>query len=172
MAIVFELVANCGGDEIAAQEFAENIAKRLKDVHIGNHRISMHQPHSYKIRDKNTQAILVSIIPKQVGYRVGLDQEDYRIPLTSSELTELGNVLYDFIREIPSYRVALVGWDVDWTVCYEELKSERSEELDDGDIDGLIVANDLLFDLPGKEHFVPFDAEHSWIPYEGTKAIE
>src|SRR5215212_6577483 len=119
MALVFELVVNCGPSERSAREFAETIAKRLGDVQVGNYGISLHQPLLDKVQDNDSQTYLVSIVPKNVGYGVGLDKGGARIPLTSSELTDLGNKLYDFIRGIPKYSVANVGWDIEWRVCYE-----------------------------------------------------
>jgi hypothetical protein len=80
MAMVFELVANSDSDELSAQLFLQNIAKRLTDVRVRDYCIKIHQPVSDRVDDKNTQAIVVSIIPKNVGYGVGLDQDRYRIP--------------------------------------------------------------------------------------------
>ncbi len=172
MAIVFELVAYFGADLKAAQDFSKHISEKSFEIQVEEHTIGIHRPILNRIQEKGGDAYQVSIIPKRVGYAVSLDQQLPRIPLTSSELSELGNNLYDLIRDAPGYQIAVVGWDIEHLASYQELKNEWSEELAEGVLDGLVLSSELKSVLPGANHFEPFDSKHFWIPYGGTRTLE
>lgn len=53
----------------------------------------------------------------------------------------------------------------------EELNADWTTEIQNGSFAGLVVRTDLISRLPQSSHFVPFDDEHLWIPYTGSKAF-
>ncbi len=65
----------------------------------------------------------------------------------------------------------MVDWDADRLIGVEELIEEFSEDVVDGNLDGLVVSHNVRELFPKSDHFVPFDDEHDWIPYKGTRAF-
>ena len=113
----------------------------------------------------------MSVIPANVGCRVALDESDGRIPLNDSQLSRIGKHLYDLLRGAPNYQLAMVGWDVDFLLDVDELKSNWASEISDGSFDGLVVNKALLNRFPASEYFTDFDDEHVWLPYTGSEAM-
>jgi hypothetical protein len=98
MAIAFELSANFGSDEIAATQLCQAIKRNYQALDIDSHQIDLHEPLVLQFHDlAKQQSFSVSILPKAVGYGVGLDHGQPRIPLNSSQLSELGRRLYNFL---------------------------------------------------------------------------
>jgi hypothetical protein len=172
MAIAFELSANFGSDEAAATQFCQAIKRNYQTLDIDGHQIDLHEPLVLQFHDLAKQpSFSVSILPKAVGYGVGLDHRQPRIPLNSSQLSELGRRLYNLLKGINGYQVALVGWDSDW-INLAELREEWAEDIIGGQLTGLVVTRNMRSQLPNSEHFVPFDDDHDWIPYQGSQAVK
>jgi hypothetical protein len=167
MAVVFELSVHFGPDRAAADRFIAQIQQRYRSGTIGPHTIALHPP-LLDARSSKTN-IEVSIIPIGVGLAVALDRDHPRLDLTTAELTQLGQQLYDLLRGLDGYEVAMVGWDTD-RFTRLELQTDYQEELLDGTMTGLVVARDQLASITTSQHFVPFDAYADWIPYRGTTA--
>ena len=79
--------------------------------------------------------------------------------------------MYELIKGTSGYKVALIGWDVDYQIVIKELIEEWAEEIIDGSIYGLVVSHEARSLLPQCEYFAPFDDDHDWISYQGTNAI-
>jgi hypothetical protein len=86
--------------------------------------------------------------------------------LTAAELTELGAGLYQLLRQLTDYRVAQVGWDPERLVDLTELEQEWADEIAAGQMDGLVLAEDMRHHL-GTDAFEPFAVGFIWIPYRG-----
>jgi hypothetical protein len=168
MAVVFELSVHFGPDRVAADRFIAQIKQRYRSFPIGSHTIALHPP---LLNARDATNIEVSIIPIGVGLAVALDRDHARLDLTTAELTELGQHLYDLLRGLDSYEVAMVGWDTD-RFTRLELQTDYQEELLDGTMTGIVVARDQLANITTSQHFVPFDAYADWIPYTGTTALQ
>jgi hypothetical protein len=172
MAIAFELSVNFGPGFVGAKQFCQEIKRNYQTLDIEGHQIDLHEPLILQFHDLAKQpSFSVSMLPKAVGYGVALDHRRPRIPLNSSQLSELGRRLYDLLKGINGYQVALVGWDSDW-INLAELREEWAEDIVDGRLTGLVVARNVRPQLTNSEYFVPFDDNHDWIPYQGSKAVE
>ena len=168
MAIVFELSANFGSDEDAAKRFCVEVKRNYQTLDVMGHQINLHDPLISGFQDYTGQpSFEVSIIPMATGYGVALDQKNQRIHLDASELLELGRKLYDLLRDVDGYQVALVGWDIDW-INLAELREDWKEEIITGQFDGLVIAHNVRQHLPQSNHFVSFDDQHDWIPDKGS----
>jgi hypothetical protein len=168
MAIAFELVINYGCDHAVVGN-----ASRLVAVHppltAGPHHVRLHEPLTNTVRDAAGEPYLeMSTIPAQVGFGVGLDGRQPRLPLTAEELSQLGNGLYSVLATLTGYRAARVGWDPEAFVDPLELRQEWAEELAAGALPGLVLADDLQLGVP-VHGFVPFADGFKWIPYEGEQ---
>jgi hypothetical protein len=166
MAVVFELSVHFGPERAAADRFIAQIKQRYRSFPIGTHTIALHPP---LLNIRSAPNIEVSIIPIGIGMGVAMDRDHPHLDLTTDELTRLGHQLYDLLRGLDGYKVAMVGWDTDRFTCLE-LQTDYQAELLDGTMTGVVVARDQLASLTTSQHFVPFDAYADWIPYAGTTA--
>jgi hypothetical protein len=123
MAIAFELVADFGGDNQSADDCCRWLGARIAPVGIGSHEIQIHPPFVSGYPYEQPTRFQVSVVPAQVGYSVALDDTDDRIPLSAEQLSLLGDGLYDMLRGAPHYELAMVGWDVDFLLDIDELKT-------------------------------------------------
>jgi hypothetical protein len=168
MAVVFALSVHFGSNRDAAQRFIAQIQPRYQAFQIGPHRIELHPPSQSALPDASgVTNIEVSIIPIAVGLAVSIDGRRPRLDLTTPELTQLGQHLYDLLRGLEDYEVAMVGWDVD-RFNRLELQTEVQEELLDGTLAGIVLARNQRTSITTSQHFVPFDQYADWIPYQGT----
>lgn len=169
MAIVFELVINCGHDRGAAENASRRVAAH-SPLTAGPHQVRLHKPLTSTVRDAAGEPYLeMSVVPAQVGFGVGLDGRQPRLPLTAKELSELGNGLYSLLATLTGYRAARVGWDPENFVDPVELQQEWAEELAAGALPGLVLAEDLQLST-SMRGFVPFADGFVWIPYEGERS--
>jgi hypothetical protein len=166
MAVVFELSVHFGPDRAAADRFIAQIHQRYRSFPIGPHTIALHPP---LLNARDAANIEVSIIPIGVGLAVALDRDHPRLDLITAELTQLGQQLYDLLRGLDGYEVAMVGWDTDQFTRLD-LQTDYQEELLDGTMTGIVVARDRRASLTTSQHFVPFDAYADWLPHTGTTA--
>lgn len=171
MAIAFELVADFADDKDAADHCRQWLESRIMSVEIDQFTINLHQPLIAGYPHANPTCFKVSVIPANVGCRVALDESDERIQLDDHQLSRLGTHLYDLLRGAPGYQLAMVGWDVDFLLDVDELKSDWASEIRDGSFDGLVVNKSLVHRLPASEYFTDFDDEHIWLPYTGSEAV-
>jgi hypothetical protein len=74
--------------------------------------------------------------------------------------------LYQLLAAFTGYQAAQVGWDVEGFVDPAELRQEWAEELERGELPGLVLADDFLLELRGPS-FLPFVPGFVWVPYEG-----
>jgi hypothetical protein len=168
MAVVFELSVHFGANVAAAQQFIDQIQHRYQAFQVGPHRIELHPPLQSALPDASGATnVEVSMIPIAVGLAVALDDHLPRLDLTTPELTQLGQHLYDLLRGLEGYEVAMVGWDVD-RFNRLELQADFQEELLDGTLTGVVLARNQRTSITTSQHFVPFDQYADWIPYQGT----
>ena len=168
MAIVFELVINYGHDHAAVEDACRLVAAH-PPLPAGPHRVGLHRPLTNTVRDAAGHPYIeMSVVPAQVGVNVGLDGRRPRLALTAAELSELGGGLYSLLATLTGYRAARVGWDPEAFVDPVELRQEWAEELAEGALPGLVLAEDLHLDV-STHAFVPFADGFAWIPYEGER---
>lgn len=166
MAILFELVADFGGDVRSARA-AATAAAAQGPIPAGSHRIPLHRP--AHLWTDPAGRVELSVIPVGVGHGVAMDAGRPRPEPTAAEFTELGRGLYDLLRGLDGYRAAAVGWDVESAVDVGELRAERAADPRGWAVDGLVLADPVLADLGGDDRFVPFAAGYSWLPWEGVR---
>jgi len=165
MAVIFELLVDFREDEKAAQAFSDWLTGQPNQITVAGQTIELHRPLLQRTRQWGIDNFYISLIPVGVSHGFGWDLGKPKIPLTKEELIELGQNLYDRIRGVPDYQLAMVGWDVDNWLSLEELKADWTKEISDGSLKGLVVSKKIMPELPASKHFVPFDNDHDWIPY-------
>jgi hypothetical protein len=165
VAILFELVVNYGRNEQAAQD-AARMATTHPPLRAGRHRIPLAAPVLRTVEAREGEPYLeMAIVPVGVGFRPGWE----RLRLTAGELSELGHDLYSLLSTFSGYRVAMVGIDPEILVDPVELRMDWADELADGSLTGLVLAEDLHRSLPESRGFVPFSDGFVWIPYRGER---
>lgn len=110
----------------------------------------------------------MAIVPARVGLGVALDGHQSRLPLTATELSELGHGLYTLLAMLTGYRAARVGWDPEGFVDLSELRHEWAEELAEGALPGLVFADDIDLGIPAQA-LTPFAPGFVWIRYQGEQ---
>ncbi|GAA4935051.1 hypothetical protein [Actinoplanes utahensis] len=172
MAIAFELVVNFGANHDAAER-ARAAVSGHPPLHVGDHRIPLHEPLLMTARSSSGREFLeMSVLPVGVGSGVAPDRGRRSIPLTGEEFGLLGHGLYGLLRRFTGYRAAQVGWNPEDRVDLDELRSDWMAELATGRMPGLTLADDVHRDLHRDLHgsgFTRFAPGHVWIPYRGEQ---
>lgn len=168
MAVIFELVVNFGRDEEALTA-ATGELERQSSIEVRGVQVPVTPPSVTRFRSGDELVYIeFSVHPHGIGYA----RPDPHLPfetrdLGSEELSAAGEHLYGLLRTFHGYEAAIVGWDPESAVDFEQLQSEW---LPDGSISGLhgLVLSDKLVEGWQPKGFVPFAAGYSWLPYRGT----
>jgi len=169
VALAFELVINYGQNLAAAAE-ACRVANTHPPLRAGKHEVSLHPSLLREVMASDGGRYLeMSVLPVGVGYNVALDRNKPRLSLTLEELNELGNGLYGLLSRFTGYLAAKVGWDPEPLIDLGDLRQEWLEELADGALPGLVLADEIRQSFPPSRGFEVFSAGFTWIPYEGER---
>lgn len=152
MAWTFSLSAECGAEQIAAEQLAQYF-DGLSWL-LSNGRQS--QCHTAVFQDIEGNW-WCQACPSGIS-EVGIDQSDI-----AYQMTELGILLYHRLRSAPPFRYALIGVEVDEFRTYSELISEASVPR----FPGLVLAETVWQSLGASTLFRPFSSGYVWQPYEG-----
>jgi hypothetical protein len=164
MAICFELVVNFG-DNLGAAQAAALASPSPTTLRAGNHRIPLHRA----LLNRSGSYIELSVIPIAVSWNLPMDGTLPRTRLSSAELTELGRGLYGLLAKFNGYVAAKVGWDPEGFLNPAELRSDWTDELADGTVNGLVLSETLRDELGLGDNYVDFQPGYLWIPYQGEK---
>ncbi|WP_370413889.1 hypothetical protein [Streptomyces fradiae] len=80
-----------------------------------------------------------------------------------------GHQLHDLLAKFEGYVAAPVGWDLESLLDPVELKAERSEELTDGSLHGLVLCERFHGELGLGDEYIAFRPGYRWMPYRGEK---
>ncbi|RDH85930.1 MAG: hypothetical protein DIZ80_00185 [endosymbiont of Galathealinum brachiosum] len=109
----------------------------------------------------------LNIIPKNVGLAVPFDDGDFMHKVDDKECFNLSLHMYEFIKDLPKYQIALVGWEIG--KLYDFLiYNEQGKIVDIEPTEGLVISNELFSLIKDKEDWVVFDSNHMWIPCESA----
>ena len=160
MAIVFDLQIEFLDTEFELKAFSKQLQKRITPFGeigfhpLGNTFVTASGPYRGQL----------SVTPKNVGFGVSLDQGDGCLhQLDDDECLKLSLHMYDFIRDLPYYQLALVGWEIGFLRNFLCMGGNGNVLAVD-EIEGLVVANSLLEKVSNKKPWVRFDKDHKWIP--------
>ncbi|MEV6071936.1 hypothetical protein AB0L82_35805 [Nocardia sp. NPDC052001] len=164
MAIIFELAINFG-DKVDAAGAAARTAREIMPTTLqaGRHSITLQPPVVIELGPYTG----LSIMPIGVGYGAVGDHGIPRIKLTAAELTELAHQMYRLLANLDGYITAKVGWEPEMLLDPTELKSDWSDELHQGTVDGLVIADALYDELGLNDKYSVFRPGYRWIPYSG-----
>jgi hypothetical protein len=171
MAVVFELVVNFGQDELAVSA-AEEELERFPPVEVRGMPLPLTPPFvtRFAAAGGGIRYIEFAVHPRGIGYGgPGPIAPFHTRDLNDDEISRTGERLYDLLRRFRGYDVALVGWDPESLVDVRELEVDYVEDGSIFDLQGLVLANRLVAQWNLGTAFVPFDAEHQWLPYQGTR---
>jgi hypothetical protein len=171
MAIIFALTVELERPE-EALEFAQWLRLQDTTVVIDEYKIKMHPLDLTPMTFTGHTYHHVNVIPACVSYGLAWERHQSGLRLSSSQLSRLGQGLYQLIRDAPHYRMAIAGWETDRFLALDELSTDYAEDIKDGLLEGLVVSETLSQQLPKSSHWVPFDKSHLWIPYRGSKGYD
>lgn len=160
MALCFELVVDFG-DDIEAARAAACVEPWPYTFQAGTLRIPLHRP----MLSTEGASAQVAIVPVGVGHGVAADGSLPRFDLTEAELKQLGHGLYGMLAQFEGYLTAMVGWDPECFLDVNDLATDWSEELADGTLTGLVLADHLRSRLAPGPAWVPFRPGYLWLPY-------
>ncbi|PAX53251.1 hypothetical protein [Brunnivagina elsteri] len=152
MAWIFSLSAECGSKQEDAEKFAQYFDNILLTLSNGTQ--SQCQVNVFQDIEENWWC---RVYPNNIS-EVGVDTAE-----SAYLMTEIGILLYKYLRESPSFRYALVGIEVDEFRTYNELR----EELPNLSFPGLVIAESVWNHTFSSEYFRPFRLGYLWKPYEG-----
>jgi len=161
MAICFDLEISFLNVEYDLQLFLEQLAPTIKpfkniDFHpLKNSFITVDGPYQGQL----------SVTPKNVGMGVSFDDDAPYHDVDDEEALKLSLHMYEFIRGLPEYQMALVGWELGFLSNY--LKHDQAGQVVEvAAIEGLVVANELFEKVKDSSRWIDFDSRHKWIPCE------
>jgi len=152
MAWMFSLSAECG----AAQTVAEDFFQYFDNVSwvLSNGSQSQCRTGNFQDIEDNWWC---RVSPSSIS-EVGINT-----PETAYQMTELGILLYQFLRSAPTFRYALVGLEVDEFRTYSELIEESSTL----SFPGLVLADSIWQAVGSPPAFRSFSSGYVWKLYEG-----
>jgi hypothetical protein len=152
MTWIFSLSAECGAEQVAAEQFAhhfDNVSWMLSNG-------SQIQCHADIFQDIE-ENWWCRVCPSDIS-EIGMGT-----PETAYLMTELGILLYQHLRTAPTFRYALVGVEVDEFRTYPELLEESPAPA----FPGLVLAETLWQRIGASTAFRLFSLGYVWKPYEG-----
>ncbi len=152
MAWVFSLSAECGMEQVAAEQFA----KHFNEISWVLSNSSQSQCHTEVFQDLEGNW-WCRVCPS------GISEVGIYTPESAYLMTELGLLLYQRLRAAPPFRYALVGVEVDEFRTYGELLEEFSPVA----FPGLVLAETVWQAAGSSPGFRPFSLGYVWKPYEG-----
>lgn len=152
MAWTFSLSAECGAEQVAAEQFAQHF-DGLSWV-LSNGTQSQSRTAAFQDLEKNWWC---RVCPSGIS-EVGSDASNI-----AYQMTELGIFLYQRLQSAPLFRYALVGLEVDEFRTYSELNAESPVP----SFPGLVLAETVWRSLGASTLFRPFSPGYVWHPYEG-----
>lgn len=152
MTWVFSLSAECGTEQVAAEQFAHH----FDAVSWGLSNGSQSQCYAQIFQDIE-ENWWCRVCPSAIS-GVGIDT-----PQTAYLMTELGILLYQRLQTAPAFRYALVGVEVDEFRTYSELLEESPSPT----FPGIVLAETVWQSLGASPSFRPFSLGYVWKPYEG-----
>lgn len=160
MAWTFSLSAECGEEQIAAEQFAQHFDGLSWVLSNGQ----QSQCHTAVFQDIEGNW-WCQAYPSGIS-EVGIDESDI-----AYQMTELGILLYQRLQSAPPFRYALVGVEVDEFRTYSELISEALAP----SFPGLVLAETVWRSFGASQSesleastlFRPFSSGYVWQPYEG-----
>ncbi|MDH5180371.1 MAG: hypothetical protein OEZ39_00790 [Gammaproteobacteria bacterium] len=162
MAICFDLQISFLDDEVDHSAFAALLAQRIKPFRdIEFHPLS----HTFVTVDGPYQP-QQHVTPKNVGFAVSYDTGQHR-EMDDEECLDLSLHMYDFIRDLPYYQIALVGWEINFLSDYLTW-DESDRVIEVAEVEGLVAAKRLFEHVADKAVWVEFDKNHYWIPCESA----
>jgi hypothetical protein len=152
MTWAFSLSAECGVEQIAAEQFAQHF-DGLPWILSNGYSLQC-QTAIFQDLEGNWWC---RVTPNNVG-EVGIDA-----PHIAYTMTELGILLYQRLWSAPTFRYALVGVEVDEFRTYSEL----SAEIPEASFPGLVLAETVGRSFEPLDRYRPFSPGYVWHPYEG-----
>ncbi len=86
----------------------------------------------------------------------------------AEEMTEIGFKFYDFLKNAPNFRYALVGVEVDGWREVEELLENPNEII----MKGFVISEKFYQQIKCTVKMKIFKNDYLWLPYEGEEYIE
>lgn len=152
MAWIFELSAECGSEQEAADAFAAHF-ENFRCVHSDASQ-SFCSTGTHQDSDGNWWAC---VVPS------GLSRNGIRDEVEAGLMTEIGHLLCEHLRTAPPYRYALVGMESEDFRYFSEL----DDDLINLPFQGLVISHGIWEGLGRPAIFVPFEPGYVWRPYVG-----
>jgi hypothetical protein len=151
MTWAFSLSAECGAEQVAAEQFAQHFDG--VSWALSNASLSQCYTNIFQDMEENWWC---RVCPGGINA-----VED--TPESAYLMTELGILLYQRLRSAPPFRYALVGLEVDEFRTYRELSTESPVP----SFPGLVLAETVWRLLGTSAIFRRFSSGYVWKPYEG-----
>jgi len=161
MAICFDLEISFLDVEFDFEDFSTRLAHRVKPFK----KIAFHPLKNTFITVDGPYQGQLSVTPKNVGMGVSLDEGGCEHDIDDDEALKLSLHMYGFIKSLPDFQMALVGWELGFLSNYL-IFNKTGEVIDVAEVEGLVVSNELLEKVNDKSSWVEFDTKHQWIPCE------
>ena len=165
MAIVFDMqIAKLSRSRNDDQNIVETLSAVVKP-YVGDNRIIEFHPISNTFVNENGGVSgQLSLSPKYVSIGSSLDdrRED---DIDDEEIFKLTLHMYDLLKEVEAFDLALVGWEIGFLSNYLEF-GNKGDVTKVGEVEGLVVSKGLVKNIQLSNQFQKFSKTHIWIPVE------
>ncbi len=161
MAISFSLEISFLDVEFEFNVFSEQLAASIKPFK----KIGFHPLKNTFVTVDGPYSGQLSVTPKNVGMGVSFDEGGCKHDIDDEEALVLSLHMYEFIKGLPYYQLALIGWELGFLSNYLEFDNEN-RIIGIAEVEGLVVTNELLKNVKDKSAWIDFDESHKWIPCE------
>lgn len=162
MAICFDMQISFLNENIDINEFSFLLDKKVMPYK----NIEFHPLNNAFSSTEDSCLEQLNVIPKNVGLAVLCD-DGLKHNIDDKECYKLSLHMYEFLKGLPYYQIALVGWEVGYLYSYIEY-NEQGNIVDIEQTEGLVVSNELFTIIKNKNNWVEFDSSHMWIPCESA----
>jgi len=165
MAIVFDMQICHLDKKLETQnKIIKQLKPNIKPYISANRCIEFHPVSNTFVNEYGKVAGQLSLSPKYVSIASSLDdrRED---DINDDEILKLTLHMYDILKKIDTFDLALVGWELGFLSNYLTFDTNR-EVTEVADVEGLVINKSLTRQIKLPPDFIPFSKTHFWVPVE------
>jgi len=164
MAISFDLEISFLDKDYDFDDFVDSLHQRVTPFK----KIDFHRIYKTFVTTKGSDPSQLSLTPKNVSFGHSKDTDrTIHHDVSNEECLDLSLHMYDFIKDLPYFQLALVGWELGYLSNYLKF-DDNGKLIDISETEGLVVSNELLASINSSNDWQPFDKAHHWIPCESA----
>jgi len=130
--------------------------------------IDFHRIYKTFVTVKGSDPSQLSLTPQNISFGHSKDiDSNIHHEVSDDECLALSLHMYEFIKELPDYQLAIVGWELGYLSNFLKFNKD-GDIINIAEVEGLVVSNKLLSSTKTSNAWQVFDSNHHWIPCESA----